>query len=87
MSLSLRNDNYLLLLITLLDNHNKLLKLQICIYLFIDYLDLSGCSVDSTKISDVYSINPTSNSSDSIYPKDVYCDMEKDDGGWTVSCC
>ena len=48
------------------------------------YLELMGCSADIGKPSGIYQVSPKSNSSD-IVRKAVYCDMDTDGGGWTVS--
>ena len=45
---------------------------------------LMGCSEDMGKPSGVYEISTTANSSD-ILRNVVYCDMDTDGGGWTVS--
>ena len=63
----------------------------VCVYVYIyiyiyisGYLEQSGCTADIGKPSGVYQINPQANMSD-IVRKDVYCDMDTDGGGWTVS--
>jgi hypothetical protein len=59
---------------------------KLLFYTCVDYPYLDGCSVHRDEPSGIYQISLTSNSSDCVYKRDVYCDMDTDGGGWTVSC-
>ena len=50
------------------------------------FTDLNGCRINSNRESGIYPINPTRSIADCNKWTDVYCNMNTDGEGWTVSC-